>query len=165
MALRQWPYCQYWKFDEKHESKKKLIYDFKNDDFALRKGKITLWMFSPDSWGQQDVAVVLEIISGAVSKHDVCQDVTTKAVEHGTEPGGHGTPAGNLHRACNTEEEPSVTVLNKICYMCMCMFFLYFYITQLQSSTVKLEFHISEHSCRNKSNANLKIGSITMPYG
>lgn len=101
--------------------------------FPVRKGKMTLWIFSPDSWGQQDVAVVLEIISGAVSKHDVCQDVTTKAVEHGTEPGGHGTPARNLHRACNTEEDPSVTVLDKICLspsvtirLCMCRFFFFF---------------------------------------
>lgn len=56
------------------------------------------------------MAVVLEIVDGAASKHDVCQDVTTKAVEHGTEPGGHGTPARNLHRACNTQEELSGTV-------------------------------------------------------
>lgn len=56
------------------------------------------------------MAVVLEIVDGAASKHDVCQDVTTKAVEHCTEPGGHGTPARNLHRACYTEEEePSGT--------------------------------------------------------
>lgn len=53
---------------------------------------------------------MLEIVDRAASKHDVCQDVTTKAVEHGTEPGGHGTPARNLHRACNTEEELSGTV-------------------------------------------------------
>lgn len=55
------------------------------------------------------MAVVLEIVDGAASKHDVCQDVTTKAVEHGTEPGGHGAPARNLHRACNTGEEVSET--------------------------------------------------------
>lgn len=53
------------------------------------------------------MAVVLEIVDGAASKHDVCQDVTTKAVEHGAEPGGHGTPARNFHRACNTEDELS----------------------------------------------------------
>lgn len=51
------------------------------------------------------MAVVLEIVKGAASKHDVCQDVTTKAVEHGAEPGGHRAPARNLHRACNGEEE------------------------------------------------------------
>lgn len=56
------------------------------------------------------MAVVLEIVNGAASKHDVCQDVTAKAVEHGTEPGGHGAPARNLHRACNTEEEVTGTV-------------------------------------------------------
>lgn len=59
---------------------------------------------SPDGWGQQDVAVVLEIVDGAAPEHDVCQDVTTEAVEHGTEPGGHGTPAGHLHWACSTED-------------------------------------------------------------
>lgn len=50
------------------------------------------------------MAVVLEIVEGAASQHDVCQDVTTEAVEHGAQPGGHWAPAGNLHRACNTEE-------------------------------------------------------------
>lgn len=70
-------------------------------------GEVVLRIFSPDSWGQQDVAVVLEIVEGAASKHDVCEDVTSKAVEHGTEPGGHRTPPRNLHRACDTEEEPS----------------------------------------------------------
>lgn len=47
---------------------------------------------------------MLEIVEGAASQHDVCQDVTTEAVEHGAQPGGHWAPAGNLHRACNTEE-------------------------------------------------------------
>lgn len=43
------------------------------------------------------MAVVLEIVEGAASKHDVCQDVATKAVQHGAEPGGHRTPARNLN--------------------------------------------------------------------
>lgn len=51
------------------------------------------------------MAVVLEIVEWAASKQDVCHDVTTKAVEHGTEPGGHRTPARDLHRACKTEKE------------------------------------------------------------
>ena len=75
------------------------------------KGEDALRILSPDSWGQQDVAVVLEIVDGAAPEHDVGQDVTTKAVEHGAEPGGHGTPAGNLHRAWNTEEQLSGSVL------------------------------------------------------
>lgn len=53
------------------------------------------------------MAVVLEIVDGAAPEHDICQDVTTEAVEHGTEPGGHGTPARNLHRAYGTEDERS----------------------------------------------------------
>lgn len=67
------------------------------------------FLFSPDGWSQQDVAVVLEIVDRAASQHDVCQDVTTKAVEHGAQPGGHWAPAGNLHRACNTEEAHTVS--------------------------------------------------------
>lgn len=59
------------------------------------------------------MAVVLEIVDGAAPKHDVCQDVTTKAVEHGAEPGGHGTSARNLHRACNTEDGRSGTTWKK----------------------------------------------------
>lgn len=62
-------------------------------------------LFSPDGCRQQDVAVVLEIVDGAASQHDVCQDVATEAVEHGAQPGGHWAPAGNLHGACNTGEE------------------------------------------------------------
>lgn len=58
------------------------------------------------------MAVVLEIVEGAASEHDVCQDVTTEAVEHGTEPGGHGTPAGNLHRPCNTHADLSGSLLH-----------------------------------------------------
>lgn len=27
---------------------------------------------SPYSWGQEDVAVIMEIVDGAVSEHDVC---------------------------------------------------------------------------------------------
>lgn len=49
------------------------------------------------------MAVVLEIVDGAASQHDVCQDVASEAVEHGAEPGGHGAPARDLHRACDTE--------------------------------------------------------------
>lgn len=56
------------------------------------------------------MAVVLEIVDGAASQHDVCQDVTAKAVEHGAEPGGHGTPAGHLHRTCSAEERLSATL-------------------------------------------------------
>ena len=61
------------------------------------------------------MAVVLEIVEGAAPEHDVCQDVTTEAVEHGAEPGGHGTPARHLHRACNTEEQLSGTVSKLKC--------------------------------------------------
>lgn len=43
-------------------------------------------LFSPDGCRQQDVAVVLEIVDGAASQHDVCQDVATEAVEHGAQP-------------------------------------------------------------------------------
>lgn len=46
------------------------------------------------------MAVVLEIVEGAASQHDVCQDVAPKAVEHGAEPRGHGAAARDLHRAC-----------------------------------------------------------------
>lgn len=59
------------------------------------------------------MTVVLEIVEGAASKHDVRQNVTTKAVEHGTEPGGHGTPARNLHRACNTYKKLSGIVTHR----------------------------------------------------
>lgn len=61
------------------------------------------FLLSPDSRGQQDVAVVLEVVNGAASQHDVCQDVAPKAVEHGAEPRGHGAAAGHLHRACDTQ--------------------------------------------------------------
>lgn len=54
------------------------------------------------------MAVVLEIVDGAASEHDVCQDIATKAVEHGAEPGGHGAPARNLHGACNIGQEGGV---------------------------------------------------------
>lgn len=54
------------------------------------------------------MAVVLEIVNGAASQHDVCQDVAPKAVEHGAEPRGHGAAARDLHRACEAQqgEEP-----------------------------------------------------------
>lgn len=48
------------------------------------------------------MAVVLEIVDGAAPEHDVRQDVTTEAVEHGAEPGGHGTPSRRLNRAYST---------------------------------------------------------------
>lgn len=60
-------------------------------------------LLSPYSRGQQDVAVVLEIVNGAGSQHDVGQDVAPKAVEHGAEPRGHGAAAGDLHRACDAQ--------------------------------------------------------------
>ena len=66
------------------------------------KGKVILWTFSPDSWGQEDVAVVLEIVEGADAEHDVCQDVASKAVEHGTQPGRHRAATGHFHSACNS---------------------------------------------------------------
>lgn len=49
------------------------------------------------------MAVVLEVVNGAASQHDVCQDVAPKAVEHGAEPRGHGAAAGDLHRACGAQ--------------------------------------------------------------
>lgn len=60
-------------------------------------------LLSPYSRGQQDVAVVLEIVNGAASQHDICQDVAPKAVEHGAEPRGHGAATGDLHRACDAQ--------------------------------------------------------------
>lgn len=57
---------------------------------------------SPDGRGQQDVAVVLEIVDGAAPQDGVSHDVTPEAVEHGAQPGGHRAPAGDLHRACST---------------------------------------------------------------
>lgn len=55
------------------------------------------------------MAVVLEIVERAAPEHDVCQDVTTEAVQHGAEPGGHRTPARNLNRACRGK---NVTMLH-----------------------------------------------------
>lgn len=49
------------------------------------------------------MAVVLEIVDGAASQHDVCQDVAPKAVEHGAQPRGHGAAARDLHRACEAQ--------------------------------------------------------------
>lgn len=61
-------------------------------------------LLSPYGRGQQDVAVVLEVVNGAASQHDVRQDVAPEAVEHGAEPRGHGAAAGHLHRACDAQQ-------------------------------------------------------------
>lgn len=60
------------------------------------------------------MAVVLEIVDGAASQNDVCHDVATEAVEHGTEPGGHGAPARNLHRAWKAEGAVSANTHMKL---------------------------------------------------
>lgn len=57
-------------------------------------------MISPDCCGQKHTGVVAEVINGGFSKEQVGQDVAAKAVEHGTDPGGKGTLAGQLHSSC-----------------------------------------------------------------
>lgn len=51
----------------------------------------------PDCCGQKHTGVVAEVVNGGFSKEQVGQDVAAKAVEHGTDPGGKGTLAGQLH--------------------------------------------------------------------
>lgn len=86
-----------------HETPLKLVQLFSRMHGS--RHKLIPSLLSPYSWGQQDVAVVLEVVNGAAAQHDVCQDVAPEAVEHGAEPRGHGAAAGDLHRACKAHWE------------------------------------------------------------